>query len=127
MFYFVEIVQGLAFVFAVIGAGIMISTGLVSTFRFFFRGQPWSIESKEIKEIEKIRLGLGHKIIFGLEFLIIGDILQTLINPSLNELYQLGGIVLIRTVLSFFISRELEDFHKARSFVEKAKDMAKGE
>lgn len=101
----------LAWSFSIAGALVMVTSGLVSLYRFF-RGDPLSIEGKEIELIEKIRLGLGHKIIFGLEFLIIADVLRTLVDPSREDLIELGMIVLIRTVLSYFISRELHQFHR---------------
>lgn len=101
----------LAGLFSLAGAGVMAVAGGVSLIRFL-RSAPLSIEDKEIRLIEKVRLGLGHKIIFGLEFLIIADVLRTLINPSFDDLLELGAIVLIRTVLSFFISKELHFFHR---------------
>ena len=101
----------LAGIFSFGGAVIMVISGMVSLVRFL-RSDPLSIEAKEIGLIEKIRLGLGHKIIFGLEFLIIADVLRTLVNPTREDLIKLGGIVLIRTVLSYFISRELHQFHR---------------
>jgi len=103
----------LAWIFSFGGAGIIAISGLVSLVRFL-RSDPLSIEGKEIALIEKIRLGLGHKIIFGLEFLIIADVLRTLINPTVDDLLKLGGIVLIRTVMSYFVSRELHEFHKEK-------------
>jgi uncharacterized membrane protein len=89
----------------------MVVSGGVSLVRFL-RSDSLSMERKEIGLVEKVRLGLGHKIVFGLEFLIIADVLRTLINPAREELYKLGGIVLIRTILSYFISRELHQFHR---------------
>ena len=46
---------------------------------------------------------------FGLEFLIASDILKTVLEPTLNELAILGGIVVLRTILSVFLNREIKD------------------
>jgi uncharacterized membrane protein len=55
------------------------------------------------------RQRLGRAIILGLEFLVAADILRTIsTNPTLGEVAILGGIVLIRTVLSFSLEVELE-------------------
>jgi uncharacterized membrane protein len=52
---------------------------------------------------------LGHAIILGLEFLVAADILRTIsTEPSLSQVAVLGGIVLIRTFLSFSLEIELE-------------------
>ena len=97
--------------FAIAGGLIMVISG-VGSFVRFIKGNPWSIDKPAINQIEKIRLGFGHKIIFSLEFLILSDVLQTLVNQERTDLISLGGIVIIRTILSYFISKELAEFHK---------------
>ena len=55
------------------------------------------------------RTGLGRSILLGLEFLVAADIVHTVaIEPTLDSLYVLAGIVLIRTFLSFSLEVELE-------------------
>ena len=55
------------------------------------------------------RTGLGRSILLGLEFLVAADIVHTVaIEPTLESLYVLAGIVLIRTFLSFSLEVELE-------------------
>jgi uncharacterized membrane protein len=52
---------------------------------------------------------LGRAIILGLEFLVAADILRTIsTDPTVREVAILGGIVLIRTFLSFSLEVELE-------------------
>lgn len=54
-----------------------------------------------------IRHHLGFYLLMGLEFMIGADIVRTLIRPSLQELAVLGSMVAIRTVISFFLNREM--------------------
>ena len=55
------------------------------------------------------RSDLGRSILLGLEFLVAADIVHTVaIDPTLDSLAILGGIVLIRTFLSFALEVELE-------------------
>jgi uncharacterized membrane protein len=55
------------------------------------------------------RSRLGRAIILGLEFLVAADILRTISSrPTLGEVAVLGGIVLIRTLLTFSMEVELE-------------------
>ena len=56
---------------------------------------------------EMIRHHFGSYILLGLEFLVAADIIHTIIKPSLHEMAVLGSIVAIRTILSFFLTREL--------------------
>ena len=46
---------------------------------------------------------------FGLEFLIACDILKTVVDPTLDELAILGGVVVVRTVLSVFLNKEIKE------------------
>ncbi len=55
------------------------------------------------------RRSLGRAILLGLEFLVAADIVHTVaIEPTLDSLAVLAGIVLIRTFLSFSLEVELE-------------------
>ena len=55
------------------------------------------------------RRNLGRAILLGLEFLVAGDIIATiLVEATLNSVLALGLIVLIRTFLSFSLETELE-------------------
>jgi uncharacterized membrane protein len=55
------------------------------------------------------RSSLGRSILLGLEFLVAADIIGTVaIEPTLNSLAVLAGIVLIRTFLSFSLEVEIE-------------------
>ncbi|HPM42250.1 MAG TPA: DUF1622 domain-containing protein [Candidatus Omnitrophota bacterium] len=54
-----------------------------------------------------IRQHLGFYLLMGLEFMIGADIVRTLIRPSLQELAVLGSMVAIRTVISFFLNKEM--------------------
>lgn len=56
----------------------------------------------------EIRLHLGRYLALGLEFQIGADILSTAVAPTLDAVLLLGAIVLIRTVLNYFLSKELE-------------------
>jgi uncharacterized membrane protein len=56
----------------------------------------------------EIRLFLGRYLALGLEFQIGADILSTAVAPTLDDVLLLGAIVVIRTVLNYFLSKELE-------------------
>jgi uncharacterized membrane protein len=56
-----------------------------------------------------LRRHLGRVILLGLEVLIIGDIVRTIIvDPTLRSVSVLGLIVLIRIVLSFSLEIEID-------------------
>jgi len=66
---------------------------------------------KKLYKYEDIRKEFTNKILFGLELLIVGDILGTIRNPTVNDLMLVGTIVVIRTVLGYFLSKEAKEYH----------------
>jgi uncharacterized membrane protein len=58
-------------------------------------------------KINTIRLSLGRTLILGLEFIVAADLIGTTTAPDYYSVGILASIVLIRTVLSFSLSREL--------------------
>lgn len=67
-----------------------------------------------LKEANQIRAVLGIYILFGLEFMIAGDIIHTFIKPTQEDLIVLGAIVIIRTVISYFLGREVDEARRNR-------------
>lgn len=63
-------------------------------------------------EREGLRREFGSYLLLALEFLIAADIISTIFHPTLREVAVLGSIVAIRTVISFFLNRELEIVRK---------------
>ena len=53
-----------------------------------------------------IRAELAQRIIFGLEFVIAADIILAAVTVNVNELIQLGGVVLIRVMLGYTLRKE---------------------
>lgn len=59
--------------------------------------------------LRRYRANLGRGILLGLELLVAADIIGTVaVTPSLENLANLGLIVLIRTFLSFSLEIEIE-------------------
>ena len=76
----------------------------------FFRNELKRLTGNySITNIRKLRAVFGTYLLLGLEFLIASDILKTVLEPTLNELAILGGIVVLRTVLSVFLNKEIKE------------------
>lgn len=61
------------------------------------------------KAVANLRSSLGRAILLGLEFLVAADIIDTVaIEPTLQSVAVLAGIVTIRTFLSFSLEMEIE-------------------
>ena len=60
-------------------------------------------------QIQLIKNHLGWYVLLGLEILIIADIIETIVSPALLDIARLAAIVAIRTIISFFLNREIKE------------------
>jgi uncharacterized membrane protein len=93
----------------IIGMAIIV-WGVVLTVGRVLRLEYSQIKGRVIcREREALRHQLGSYLLLGLEFLIAADIIRTVTDPTLEEMAILGGIVAIRTVLSYFLDKEMAE------------------
>jgi uncharacterized membrane protein len=65
-----------------------------------------------VQGIDRERAVLGRYILAGLELLIVSDIIHTALSLELNNLLFLGLLVLIRSVIGFFLDREIREIRE---------------
>lgn len=63
---------------------------------------------------ESVRLKLGRVLTLGLEFTVASDILRTAVAPTRQDILNLAAIVLLRTLLNYFLEREIEQGEQRR-------------
>ncbi len=102
---FEELVHGVASFFSVAGALLIIYGGIRAIVDILRR----ELLRRQMN-YDDIRRQFTGKIIFGLEFFIAADIINTLVAPGQQEILMLGAVVLIRVVLGYFLSREARDY-----------------
>ena len=61
-----------------------------------------------IQNLQVVRCELGVRLVFALGLLIIADLLHTVISRSVDDLILVGGLVVIRTVIAYFLNKEIE-------------------
>lgn len=82
---------------------IIIGT-VLALFKYIF-----SVQGSENRSYRLLRQELGKGILLGLEILVAGDIIATVVTePTMERVLALGVIVLIRTFLSLSIELEIE-------------------
>jgi uncharacterized membrane protein len=114
-----DTVKILAHYAAIIADGIavlFIIVGIIGAIMIYVR-KTFFIKSDYLAMTQS-RNHLGHSLSLGLEFLIGADILRTAISPTWQDIGQLGAIVGIRTVLNFFLTRELKQVESEKSNVQ---------
>jgi uncharacterized membrane protein len=56
-----------------------------------------------------IRIELGHYLALGLEFLVGSDIIESLADPTWDDLGKLAVLIFLRSVLTFFLGWEVKE------------------
>lgn len=91
---------------SVLGALVVI-WGVLEAMIRFLRAKVGTRVADQIRENEAIRQQLGAHLLLGLEIFIAADIISSVVSPSWEKVGILAAIVAIRTVLSFFLRREV--------------------
>jgi len=100
LLYFIETMANVIEITGILTITIGAAIALV---RYAFKLQA------ETRSYKILRQELGKAILLGLEFLVAGDIIGTVvIDPTIQQVLSLGLIVLIRTFLSLSLQVELE-------------------
>lgn len=69
-------------------------------------------ETRRLRGTNRERIELGRYILAGLELLIVSDIIHTSLSLAFADLFYLGLLVLIRSLISFFLDRELGELRR---------------
>jgi len=104
MAYYREIMDNIGRAVDSVGVLVIVVGAILATGRFIIHRN-----AETSKSYRLYRQDLGRAILLGLEFLIAGDIIRTVVvAPTLENVVILGLIVLIRTFLSMALQLEVE-------------------
>ncbi|MGL4402472.1 MAG: DUF1622 domain-containing protein [Fusobacteriaceae bacterium] len=62
----------------------------------------------EMRISEAIRNGFDKSVLFGLQILIVADIVETIIAPDIQSILRVFAVVVIRTIMSFSLQWEIK-------------------
>lgn len=99
---------------AEIAAALVIGSAVIHSILIYLR-QLLSQRKHHVDSTEAIRLQLGRGLALGLEFTVASDILSTAVAPTRQDILNLGAIVLLRTLLNYFLEREIRQGEQSRS------------
>jgi len=91
---------------AEIAAALVIGVAVLRAIGFYLY-QLIARTDPHFNDLESIRLRLGRVLALGLEFTIASDILRTVVSPTRQEIMNLGAIVLLRSLLNYFLEMEI--------------------
>jgi uncharacterized membrane protein len=101
------ILQPISLALELIGVAIIVY-GAIVTVIFLVKQERKSVWKAGHSQYQ-IKRQFTTRILTGLEFFIAGDVLKTIINPTLESLAIVGVIVAIRATLTFLLNKELKE------------------
>jgi len=100
-----DVVNVLVSIVEACGAAVIIIGAVWAFIRFVWVG----LRRRDTSAFVPVRLTLGRFLALGLEFQLASDVLRTAVAPSFRELGQLAAVAAIRTVLNYFLGKEIAE------------------
>lgn len=99
---------------------IILLIGFVRGVIEFFKMEISRFKGKgnQFRTMQILRCDVGLYILLALDFIITSDIITSMVHTDMDDLINLGAIVVLRTVIGYFLGKEIEEVHN---------DAAKGE
>nr|WP_294875954.1 DUF1622 domain-containing protein [uncultured Pedobacter sp.] len=107
-----QLLQTTSNIISYVSIAIICYGAVIGLFKFINNEFGRFNRSFSLEKTVQIKIEVGYYLLLGLEFLIASDIIDTILNPSFEDLGILAGTVLIRTGLSFFLNKEIENIAK---------------
>ncbi len=104
------IINVVSFALNIVGALIAIWGTVIALYAFIRK--EFLRRAEAVRLNDSIRIKLGSYLVLALEFFISADIVKTVITPTWEGVGILAVIVAIRTILSYFLTKDLKDFSK---------------
>lgn len=90
-----------------IGVAIIVWGVVLTVFRLLSLEFSRLKQNSIYRERESVRHQFASYLLLALEFLIAADIIATVIHPTFEEIAILASIVVIRTLVSYFLEKEI--------------------
>ena len=102
--YFEKLVLGLdIFAFCLLIWGVCLSIKDFLKYLFVHT----EAKNDRVSENNAIKKMLGGYILLSLEILVSAGIIESIIKPTLQDIFQLAALVVIRTIISYFLNKEI--------------------
>jgi len=103
-----EAMHAISLVVGIAACAILVY-GLLRGLASFARSELGDLRGDDVADARRsLRHSLGYYLLLALQFLIAADIIETMVEPDLQKLAILGGIIAIRTAIAFSLTWELK-------------------
>lgn len=112
-FFFDSVLPYLIKILEIIGIFVVFESGIVGFWQYF--------QNAFMKKKFDLQYNLAKGLAMGLEFKMAAEILRTVLIKSMDELYMLGAVILLRALLSLLIHYEIGPHRKVKNEVDSQK------
>ena len=98
-----------------LSAALMIAYGAVEAVVGLLTPRPRREGEEPFHKRRQVFLRFGVWLLLSLEFELAADIVRSAISPTWSDIGQLGAIATIRTVLNYFLERDIREFSESES------------
>ena len=106
-----EIMEWLALGVDIIAVTVMLIGFVIAIWQFLPALMSRSA-AEEVELIQQVRCRLGNYLALALELMIVSDLIHSVISHHLEDLYFLGALVAIRTLVSYFLNKEIQEIRE---------------
>ncbi|ELC8429248.1 DUF1622 domain-containing protein [Clostridium perfringens] len=99
-----------------ISVTVIIYGVILTIFKFFKIEFSKGNRILKVKALNKAKNFLGSYILLGLEILVCSGIILSILKPTLYDILLLGSTVALRTVISYFLKKELKSSNGNSNF-----------
>jgi uncharacterized membrane protein len=68
-------------------------------------------KGNQFQVMQVLRCDVGLYILLALDFMIASDIITSIIHTDINDFISLGAIVVLRTIIGYFLGKEVYELH----------------
>ena len=110
--FFKEMAVRIALGVEVIGAAIIAYGAIEALVSLLIPRQQFA-KRKMFHKRRQVFLRFGVWLLLGLQFELAADIVRSAISPTWSDIGQLAAIAAIRTVLNYFLERDIKEFQES--------------
>jgi len=93
-----------------LAAALLIAYGAIEALVGLLTPRKQVESAKPFHKRRQVFLRFGVWLLLALEFELAADIVRSAISPSWSDIGQLGAVAAIRTVLNYFLERDIREF-----------------
>ncbi len=101
-----EVLHVIVEIIDIIGVVVLLF-GFIKIFLKYLKTEFKNIAHTSFRKLQRIRCEMGIYILLGLDFLIVSDIIQTILDLNVEEIIKLSALILLRTIISYFLGKEI--------------------